>query len=104
MFMQYRSTNDTTIGDIRDSSDTILNSKSLKITLCFTPELMLLLLTSFDDEDSLLKKLYLTTALDLFDGVEMMKSCTNISVITFRWDYRDHSFGGHNYLLSVLFP
>ena len=49
------------------------DSKFLKITLCFTPGLMLLLLTSVTDEDGILKQLYFTTVLDLFDGIEMIE-------------------------------
>ena len=49
------------------------DSKFLKITLCFTPGLMLLLLTSVTDENGSLKQLYLTTVMDLFDGIEMVE-------------------------------
>ena len=54
-------------------SHSFFDSKFLKITLCFTPGLMLLLLTSVTDEDGILKQLYFTSVLDLFDGVEMIE-------------------------------
>ena len=49
------------------------SSKFLKITLCFTPGLMLLLMTSVTDESGILGQLYLTTVMDLFDGIEMIE-------------------------------
>ena len=49
------------------------DSTFLKITLCFTPGLMLLLLTSVIDETETLKQLHLTTVMDLFDGIEMIE-------------------------------
>ena len=55
------------------TEDSFFDSKFLKITLCFTPGLMLLLLTSVKDEDEILKQLYLTTVMDLFDGIEMVE-------------------------------
>jgi hypothetical protein len=56
-----------------DHSDSFFDSKFLKITLCFTPGEMLLLLTSVTDESGTLELLYLTTVMDLFDGVEMLE-------------------------------
>ena len=49
------------------------DSKFLKITLCFTPGIMLLLLTSVDDKTGTLEQLYFTSVMDLFDGVEMIE-------------------------------
>jgi hypothetical protein len=49
------------------------DSKFLKITLCFTPGLMLLLLTSVTDKSGTLKELQLTIVMDLFDGIEMIE-------------------------------
>ncbi len=59
--------NNTTTGH------SFFDSKFLKITLSFTPGLMLLLLTSVTDESGILKQLYLTTVMDLFDGIEMIE-------------------------------
>ena len=55
------------------SSDTFFDSNFLKITLCFTPGAMLLLLTSVSGGNEAFELLYLTTVLDLFDGVEMLE-------------------------------
>ncbi|CAB4001182.1 Hypothetical predicted protein [Paramuricea clavata] len=49
------------------------DSKFLKITLCFTPGLMLLLLTSVTDKTETLRQLYLMIVMDLFDGIEMIE-------------------------------
>jgi hypothetical protein len=49
------------------------DSGFLKITLFFTPGLMLLLLTSVTDETGTLKQLQLIIVMDLFDGIEMIK-------------------------------
>ena len=54
-------------------SHSFFDSKFLKITLCFTPGIMLLLLTSVTDDLGRLKELYFTSVLDLFDGVEMIE-------------------------------
>ena len=54
-------------------SDTFFDSKFLKITLCFTPGEMLLLLTSVSDHGEVFERFYLTIVLDLFDGVEMLE-------------------------------
>ena len=54
-------------------SQSFFDSKFLKITLCFTPGIMLLLLTSVTDETETLKQLYFTSVMDLFDGVEMIE-------------------------------
>ena len=54
-------------------SHSFFDSKFLKITLCFTPGIMLLLLTSVTDDSETLKQLYFTSVLDLFDGVEMIE-------------------------------
>ena len=54
-------------------SHTFFDSKFLKITLCFTPGAMLLLLTSVSGHSEVFELLYLTTVLDLFDGVEMLE-------------------------------
>lgn len=54
-------------------SHSFFDSKFLKITLCFTPGIMLLLLTSVTDETETLKQLYFISVMDLFDGVEMIE-------------------------------
>ena len=54
-------------------SHSFFDSKFLKITLCFTPGIMLLLLTSVTDDSETLKQLYFTSVLNLFDGVEMIE-------------------------------
>ena len=54
-------------------SHSFFDSKFLKITLCLTPGLMLLLLTSVIDDSGELEKVYFTAVLDLFDGVEMIE-------------------------------
>ena len=55
------------------TEDSFFDSKFLKITLCFTPGLMLLLLTSVTDDSGILEQLYFTTVMDLFDGIEMIE-------------------------------
>ena len=67
--------NDTCTNNTLNSDDdnSFFNSKSLKLTLCFTPGEMLLLLTSVEDQDGILEHLYLTTVMDLFDGIEMLE-------------------------------
>ena len=68
------SCNDSVKGVMNSSdSDSFFDSKSLKITLCFTPGEMLLLLTSVADESGAFKLIYLTTVMDLFDGIEMLE-------------------------------
>ncbi len=57
----------------KSNSDTFFDSKFLKITLCFTPGEMLLLLTSVADQSGTFELIYLTTVMDLFDGIEMLE-------------------------------
>ena len=55
------------------NSDTFFDSKFLKIILCLTPGEMLLLLTSVADKSGTFELIYLTTVMDLFDGIEMLE-------------------------------
>ena len=61
------------VTNITTESQSFFDSKFLKITLCFTPGIMLLLLTSVTDDSETLKQLYFTSVMDLFDGVEMIE-------------------------------
>ena len=67
--------NNSATKDVTNSShsDSFFDSKFLKITLCFTPGEMLLLLTSVADESGAFELIYLTTVMDLFDGIEMLE-------------------------------
>ena len=61
------------VNNTTTESHSFFDSKFLKITLCLTPGIMLLLLTSVTDESGTLKQLYFTSVMDLFDGVEMIE-------------------------------
>ena len=52
---------------------TFFGPNVLKTTLSITPPQMLLLLNSVTDEAEILKELYFTTTLNLFDGIEMLE-------------------------------
>ena len=54
-------------------NDTFFGPNVLKTTLSFTPPQMLLLLNSVTDEVEILKELYFTATLNLFDGIEMLE-------------------------------
>ena len=54
-------------------NDTFFGPNVLKTTLSLTPPQMLLLLNSVTDEVEILKELYFTATLNLFDGIEMLE-------------------------------
>ena len=55
------------------NNDTFFGPNVLKTTLSLTPPQMLLLLNSVTDEVEILKELYFTATLNLFDGIEMLE-------------------------------
>ena len=55
------------------NSNSFFDSKFLKITLCFTPGEMLLLLTSVSFESGTFQLICFTAVMDLFDGIEMLE-------------------------------
>ena len=72
--------NGTFVGQLRDDTSigpfskvTFFGPNVLKTTLSFTPAQMLLLLNSVTEEAEILKELYFTMTLNLFDGIEMLE-------------------------------
>ena len=72
--------NGTFVGQLRDDTSirpfskvTFFGPNVLKTTLSLTPAQMLLLLNSVTEEAEILKELYFTMTLNLFDGIEMLE-------------------------------